>query len=306
MDYTPISVQFIPEPLITWADLRGVRFEEPFLRETLRRVSKEQGRALSGIDELRALDDRPTLAPSLFIFHISRCGSTLLSQMLAALPANVVVSEAGVVNDVLSAHTPAVERAELLRLVIRALGRNRGADARHLIIKFSSWNVLSATMVHGVFPDTPMIWLQRDPGAVVASHTDQPAGWTGWREASDPALTMFGLTVEEARAMPAARFRLHAIEAMYRSAHDAGLPWQVIDYATLPDALWETIASHARLSWDASEIDRMRERARFDSKSPGTAPFVAPARTRRPSHQDRLFVAERIDPLYRAIGHEKP
>ena len=302
-DYTPVSVQFLPEPLITWADLRGMRFEEPFFRETLSRVSKEQGRALTGMDELRALDDRPTVAPSLFIFQVSRCGSTLLSQMLAALSTNVVISEAGVISDILAAHTTPVDKAELLRLVVRALGRNRGRDARHLIVKLSSWNVFSARMIHGAFPDTPMIWLQRDPIKVVASHADQPAGWTGWREASHPALTMFGLTVEEARAMSAARFRLHAIEALYRSAHDAGLPWQVIDYAELPDALWEKIAGHARLSWDTSEMDRMRARACFDSKTMDGRPFVARDHTRRLSEEERQFVAERIEPLYRAIGH---
>jgi len=148
-----------------------------------------------------------------------------------------------------------------------------------------------------------MIWLQRDPIEVVASHADQPAGWTGWREAGDPALSMFGLTAEQARAMSAAGFRLHAIESLYRSAHDAGLPWQVIDYAELPAALWEKIARHARLSWDASEVDRMRGRARFDSRTTDRRPFVARDHARRLSDQERQFVAERIQPLYRAIGH---
>ena len=302
-DYTPISVQFIPEPLITWADLRGVRFEEPFFGDTLGRVSKDRSKALTGIDELRALDDRPTLAPSLFIFQVSRCGSTLLSQMLATLSSNVVISEAEVIGGILSAHPAPVARAELLRLVIRALGRNRGSDARHLIVKFTSWNVLSAGTIHRAFPDTPLVWLQRDPIAVVASQAERPAGWLGWREQGNPALSMFGLTAEAARAMSAARFRLHAIEALYRCARDARLPWLVVDYTQLPQALWETIASHARLSWDAREVERMRERARLDSKDRDPRPFVARDRTGALSDQERRFVAERIEPLYRAIGH---
>lgn len=302
-DYTPISVQFLPEPLVTWADLRGVRFEEPFFRDTLCRLSPERSKALTGIDELRALDGRPTLAPSLFIFQVSRCGSTLVSQMLASLPTNVVISEARVIGEMLYARLEPVEKAELLRLIIRALGRNRGSDARHLIVKFTSWNVLSAGMIHRAFPDTPMIWLQRHPVHVVASHADKPAGWTAWRDAGDPALAMFGLTVEQTRTMSAAHFRLHAIEALYRAAYDAKLPWQVVDYAELPAAVWEKIASHARLSWDASEVERMRDRARFDSKTEGGRPFVANEHTRGLSAEEKQFVTERIEPLYRAIGH---
>jgi len=304
--YTPVLMQFIPEPLVTWMDLRGVRFDEPFFRDTLDRVSKERPMALSGLEQLRELDDRPTLAPSLFIFQVSRCGSTLLSQMLAAVSSNVVISEANVINHILSAPLAPAEKGELLRLVIRALGRDRQDDARHLIVKLSSWNVLSAEMIHRAFPDTPMIWLQRDPIQVVASHADLPAGWTGWREAGDPALSMLGLTVEAARAMSATQFRLHAIEALYRAAHDAKLAWQIVDYAELPGALWEKIAGHARLSWDPSAVERMRERARFDSKSSGAAPFVARDRTHGLSDGERQFVAERIEPLYRAIGHQEP
>jgi len=302
-DSTPIALGFIPEPLVTWADLRGIRFEEAFFRDTLKRVPAARLQALSGIEAMRDLDHRPTLDPSLFIFHVSRCGSTLLSQMLATLPEHVVIAEAAVINGILSAAPAPAERDELLRLVIRALGRNRGDHARHLFVKFSSWNVLWAEAIHRLFPDTPMVWLQRDPLAVAASHAGQPAGWAAWREAGNPALSMFGLTVTEASATSAARFRLHALEALYRAAHASTLPWLVVDYAELPQALWGPIAGHARLSWDASQVERMRARARFDSKAGDGRPFVARDGTGRLSDEERRLVAERIAPLYRAIGH---
>ena len=178
-ELTPVAVQFIPEPLLTWLDLRGLPFSAPFFRDTVAQAGPERARALSGIDELRALDARPTLPPSLFIFHASRCGSTLLSQMLASLACNVVVSEPPALNSILAARRPPAEEAELMRLVIRSLGRNRGDRARRLIVKFSSWNVLAAATIHRLFPDTPMIWLQRAPAQVLASLSEQPAGWTG-------------------------------------------------------------------------------------------------------------------------------
>ena len=54
---------------------------------------------------LEELNERSAgLAPSLFLFHVSRCGSTLISQMLAALPQNVVISEAGPMDAILRSH----------------------------------------------------------------------------------------------------------------------------------------------------------------------------------------------------------
>lgn len=310
-DFTPVAVQFIPEPLVTWLDLRGTPFTAPFFRDTVAQAGADRPRALSGIDELRALDDRPTLAPALFIFQVSRCGSTLLAQMLASLPSNVVVSEPAALNDILAARRPPAEEAELLRLVIRALGRSRGHEARRLIVKFSSWNVLAAATIHRLFPDTPLLWLQRRPDQVLASHTEQPAAWTGWQQTGAPALEMFGLTVGEAQAMTAARFRSRAIEALFRAVHETRLPFRTVDYAALPDALWQTIGRHAGLSWTDSEVERMRSRARFDAKagpigtSLSPAPFAPRDRTAALPDEERRYVAERIAPLYRAIAAQE-
>ena len=296
---TPIAVRFLPEPLFTWADLRDVRFVEPFFRDTLARLPKDKLKALTGVDVLRALDDRPTFEPSLFIFQVSRCGSTLLAQMLAALPDYVVLSEVNVVNSIIAARLEPQDKVELLRLVVRALGRNR-AGARHVVLKLTSWNVLAANLLHRAFPATPMIWLQRDPLPVLASHAALPAAWLTWRETGDPGLALFGLTVDEARAMSAARFRLHAIEALFAAAHAAKLPFRTIDYAQLPDALWDEVAPHAQLTFTPSAIERMRERARFDSKTQGEQPFRA--REHAPlSDEERQLVAERIAPLYRTM-----
>ena len=45
----------------------------------------------------------PGVAPAGFIFHLSRCGSTLITQMLASLPENVVLSKPGVVDAMIRA-----------------------------------------------------------------------------------------------------------------------------------------------------------------------------------------------------------
>jgi hypothetical protein len=195
-----------------------------------------------------------------------------------------------------------------VRLVLRALGRNRGSEARRLIVKFTSWNVLAAAAIHRLFPDTPMLWLQRTPLEVLASHAERPAGWFAWRQAGDPSLGTFGLTVEEARAMSPARFRSRAVEALYRAVHEARLPFRVVDYTELPRALWEEIARHAGLSFRGAEVERMRARARFDAKggeSGDLRPFVPRDRTGILARDERRYIEKRITPLYRALAHHE-
>jgi hypothetical protein len=301
---TPVAVQFIPEPLITWMDLREVPFTDPFFRDTVAKASSTRAIALSGLEELRAQDRAPSLPPALFVFHASRCGSTLLSQMLATVASNVVVSEPATVNGILSALRPAAEQAELLRLMLRALGRNRGGASRRLVVKFSSWNVLAAEAIHRLFPETPLVWVQRAPLAVVASQAERPAGWCAWQGAGDPAVRLFGLTIDQARALSPGEFRLRAIEALYRAVHEARLPFHVVDHAQLPGALWTRVARHAGLSFSDDEVAGMQARARFDAKT-GDRPFVPRQRASALSAGQRRYVAEHIEPLYRALAGQE-
>src|SRR5206468_1319466 len=81
------------------------------------------------IDKLAEwLQEHPGLRPNGFIFHVSRCGSTLVSQMLAALAQNVVISEAPPIDAVVRAchvrpDLSLDQHAQWLRWMIEALGQ---------------------------------------------------------------------------------------------------------------------------------------------------------------------------------------
>ena len=80
-----------PEPTVEWFYLGDQRFTDPFFTETmdrnLRRPFNLLFRQRTPISELKNFrNTRPGLTPSGFIFHLSRSGSTLVSQMLAAAP----------------------------------------------------------------------------------------------------------------------------------------------------------------------------------------------------------------------------
>ena len=92
--WTPIRFDFSgPAPTVDWADLSAERFVEPFFDQTVARwASGPHARPLvrTGLEALVALDDEPSLEPAGMIFHLSRCGSTLVSRLLGTLPGVVV------------------------------------------------------------------------------------------------------------------------------------------------------------------------------------------------------------------------
>lgn len=85
-------------PRVEWRCAAGRRFTEPFFEDTVRRLPAH----VTSIDEAVAWAGvHGSLAPRGFVFHGSRCGSTLLSQMLAALPENRVISEPPALDEIL-------------------------------------------------------------------------------------------------------------------------------------------------------------------------------------------------------------
>src|SRR5262249_57696026 len=93
-------------PLVDWWHLGGVRFTDPFFEQTIATAMAHPFNLLfRPATQLRALaaPATPELRPAGLIFHMSRCGSTLVAQMLAALAGNVVLSEPTPLDHVLRA-----------------------------------------------------------------------------------------------------------------------------------------------------------------------------------------------------------
>ena len=91
-------------PAVYWADLSAERFAEPFFDQTVNRwVAGLDARPLvrTGLEALAALDGEPSLEPAGMIFHLSRCGSTLVSRLLGTLPGVVVLAEPAPLNTLL-------------------------------------------------------------------------------------------------------------------------------------------------------------------------------------------------------------
>jgi hypothetical protein len=276
--WTPIRLTIQPpEPVIDWCDLRDIRFAEPFFDQT---VARWAGRPVvrTTLQELAALDGEPSLDPAGFIFHMSRCGSTLVSRLLSTLPGMVVAAEPGPINSLLEADPTLIHeeaRIAVLRLLVRALGRIRAGDETRYVVKLSSWNVRLLPLFRAAFPATPWIWVHRRPAEVMASILDGSPGWMQLRNHPRMAEYLFGLDPFSVPTMVpeefCARVLASMIEAWLEAAGEGALR---IDYRDLPGAVWDRVAPFLGVAPDEVDLGRMAEEARYYAKDPAKRLFT--------------------------------
>jgi hypothetical protein len=92
--------------------------------------------------------------------------------MLATNPARLVLSEPLPVDGILRAPASVDERARWLRLVVGALGK-AGDTEDGYVLKLDAWAACDLAVVRRAFPQTPWVFLHRDPLEVLASHMRQ-------------------------------------------------------------------------------------------------------------------------------------
>jgi hypothetical protein len=259
--WAPVALSRDP-PVVDWGDLAGVRFSEPFFDQTIERWAGEDNPRLrrTGLAALAAFDDLPERDPALLIFHMSRCGSTLLSRLLAQLPGTLVLSEPAPINALLLDPGEADGCAVMLRRLARALGR----EGERTILKLSSWNVLRAALFRRAFPAAPLVWVQREPGEVMASLLADRPRWL----LPPVAAHLFGI----ADAAPEA-----ALAALLAAAA-AAEPTAVIDYRELPQAAWTRVAPLCGIVPDEATIARLAAEARYHAKDPKRQVFTGDRR----------------------------
>lgn len=309
--WTPVRFDFsATDPAVDWADMSEERFSEPFFDQTVAQWAsgpRSEQLVRTGLDVLAALDGEPSLDPAGMIFHLSRCGSTLVSRLLGTLPGVVVIAEPSPLNALLGLDPNRVDRAALIqvvRLLVRALGRRRHGDERHLVLKCTSWNIRQRAILAAAFPDTPWTWVQRDPARVLTSLLAEPPGWLGLQDWPQAAKQRFGLDPPAVPAMTRTEFAAHALGSMLDAAAIADPTGRLcVDHAELPDAIWNRVAPHFGLVVDDAAVARMTDESRFYSKRSAPRVFAGDAPEQRLVTDEIRQAAQRfVEPGYRVLS----
>ena len=299
------------QPMVDWCRLGQLRFTEPFFDQTINRALAHPANLLfqrrTPIEELGQLAvAHPGLTPSGFIFHMSRCGSTLISQMLAAAPENVVISEARPIDSVLRGHFSAAgiaeeQRIRWLQWLVSALGQVRHPEQKRFFIKFDSWHALFLPLIRRAFPAVPWIFVYRQPAEVLASHWRQrgPQVIPGVLEAA-----LFGWAQSAVDAMSpeeyAARVLRRFCEAASESVQTGG--GRLVNYQQLPDVVLAALLEFWGLAYSQTEREQMLKASRLNAKNP-FVPFEKDAGSKKQNAAENLrgVVQQWLEEPYRRL-----
>jgi hypothetical protein len=283
-------------PLLRWLNMEGVRLAEPFFEQTVERVRRERpggGELFTDFDalvQLEKLADAPR--PDGFIFHSSRCGSTLVSNACRALDGAAVVSEAAPVDKLVWQYLPgdgatlALLRRVFLRAAVGLLGRRRFPDERRLFVKFSCCSVLRLSFVQSVWQDVPWVFVFRDPVEVMVSNLRTPPEWM--RSESQPALAaaVSGAGEAEAARMGGEEFCARALGRFYAAAAEAaGAGAMLVGYEELSAAKLDEIVRFFGVKPTAAESARIEKITGLYAKD------AQPARRFEPDAEEKRAAA---------------
>jgi len=112
----------------------------------------------------------PNVQPSGFIFHLSRCGSTLISGCLSEFETTCVFSESPLLTELLLDNRLSdIEHKNYLRALIN-LQAAAFPERPQVIIKWNAWDIFYWSLIREIYRRVPTIFLVRDPVEILASH----------------------------------------------------------------------------------------------------------------------------------------
>ena len=295
---------------VDWCYFGDTRLTAPFFRDSvtvaLRQPFNQAFRRETPIAELQEWHHAsPGLKPTAFLFHASRCGSTLISQMLASLDSHIVISEPPMLDTILRARylAPGLNedsQVEWLRALVSSLAQARGGETG-FVIKLDAWSVFELNLMRKAFPDTPWVYLYRDPLEIAVSQLRERGaymipGMLG------PALYMFD--PKEVMAMCPEEFIARVLGRMLEAGHvgcmHAG--GRALHYRHLPQAMWTEFGDVFGIRNDATSLEKLQKAARWNAKHPQFE-FVEDSerKQREATPVLRNFVERWATPAYRAL-----
>ncbi len=261
-----------------WIFMGDTPITKPFFRESIgdffQNTDPRNKHHLRSSSSLRCLPDwaegLDAVAPSVIIFHVSRCGSTLACQLLATVERHIVLSEVPLFDDLLRhQHLIDAPLNDLLPAAIRLYGQKRTGKETHLFIKTDSWDIFFRKELRALYPETPFVLLYRRPDEVVRSQRKMK-GTHAVPGLLDPAF--FGFRPDEIFNKSPDEYVADVLEVYYSHFLDTILSDDhsyLINYQEGPLELVTRIAALAGTTFTSDEFAIVRERARFHSKYPG-------------------------------------
>jgi len=297
----------IKRRLVSWLVPVG-HATEPFQDETISRY-REQLLLNQIIQPCTSLDiarqqaeNLVDIKPAGFIFHLSRCGSTLISGCLSELETTCVFSESPLLTELLlDGNLSPLEQKSCLRALIN-LQAAAFPHRQQVIIKWNAWDIFRWELIHEIYPKVPMIFLVRDPVEILASHQRL----AGRHMAGDRSLANVNpVFISTTREQTLLNWRSSVLGALLGEMNRVSKQGVIlhVDYKDLDMLGIKQICHHFGLLPNA---ERMTQRLQFHSKSPSVV-FANDSSVKQSifSLDDRTCIQQALQPLYAQFLNNK-
>lgn len=279
-----------------WLYTGGNRFHEPFFDETILRcrVDFSNNRRFKSISAMPMLPEWAShfssAKPEAIIFHLSRCGSTLLTQLLTLDEQNISLSEVPFFDELLRLPVQqpgfSLETTEVwLKAAFQFYGRPKTATENRVFIKTDCWHIFFFETWRKLFPEVPVVLLYRSPDEVLRSQQKR-RGMQAVPGLVEPSI--FGIAESEIRYEDFDHyFSMVMQNILCRFLEVSEKDGRVVlaNYNEGMINVMKRIGHASGISWDNDLLLKMEERSRYHAKYPGQA-FSGDA----PSGQEALHL----------------
>ena len=266
--------------LCEWLFTGDNNFNKPFFGESISECKqlKENGSRFKCIAQIEmlplwasALEAIPY--PAAIIFHVSRCGSTLVSQLLDLKKEHMVLSEVPFFDDLLRLPFKDKligpdETARYLTATVQLYANSPIKKPTHVFIKTDSWHLYYYAQLRKMYPKTPFILLYRHPWEVIMSQ-QRRRGIQSVPGILEP--TLFGITETQAEEYNLDKYMANVLFSYFdkmiemTTADPLALP---VNYAEGSIPILKKIYTAAGINFDEATQKEMEERAGFHGKYP--------------------------------------
>lgn len=281
----PVGVDPLPGGPVYWADIGDYSLREWQYTYTIKHLAQTGAIQNAFTTDLDLLADDAVgaegIQPSAMVFHIARCGSTLLAKALARVDSHVVVNQglplqrgfwARLTDGFHRPLEPTPDNLRAFRNLVLAMTRRRSPAQQTAFVKFVSWNSIYIDFVRQAFPDVPCLFLYRNPAEVIASIVKSPTP-ASLAKGSPQAQQIAGPGKPSTRAMSDVEYLAHSCANYFETAL-ANVPHglRVLNYRSISPENFPAILAHGfRLSLSAADLATASEQFRFHSKDDGDA-----------------------------------
>jgi len=271
-------------PGLLWVEMAGVSLDEPFFQQTVDRARQDKrGELFTEFDVLLQLEKTlESVPPTGFIFHSSRCGSTLVANACRAIANSIVLSEANAIDKLIArfftdANEGGVKESLysiFLRGVVHALGQRRSGNEQHLFIKFACTSFAQIERITRIWPHVPWLFLYRDPVETIVSNANHQPSWLlddDWRVLA----SITGVSTNEVAAMSLEERCARSIGSFYsRAVALANDKSMLLNYNQLSVPVISSVLEFFNVSPSTQELEAIERTSGVYSKEVSrTRPF---------------------------------